>query len=763
MATRPLDLLTYSPLLDGMRHQVSRLGASSRKKKKRSWRENLKARAKALKSLPKPSPAAVARAPKDLISYSVDFAQRSVLYTEIMRQRGDQYFEHLKSGQPPVLEYDWEMIMDGADLDEPVNYFLVRVLPGDHVIDPARRPFVIIDPRAGHGPGIGGFKRDSQVGVALRAGHAVYFVAFRERPEPGQCLEDVKRAEARFIEHVDAIHPEAPHPAIIGNCQAGWAVAILAAVNPEVTGPIILNGAPMSYWAGADNNPMRYLGGLMGGTWIASMCADLGNGLFDGAYLVQNFENLNPANTLFGKQYNVWSRVDTEGPRYLGFERWWNGFFLMNDEEMDFIVDNLFIGNKLGAGKIALSDGQTVSLRDVQAPIVVFASGGDDITPPQQALNWIADVYPSDESILEDEQVIVYTLHEDIGHLGIFVSGRVARREHTAIIGAIEAIEDLPPGLYEMVIEDGSEQSFDADAPYAIRFVERSIQDILSMDDSREDERAFATLAAVSELNAAAYRTWMRPWVRLLSNEVSAEVLRRSLPARAQHEFFSSRNPLMLALPRLANSVEKRRVDIGKDNSFSKLERVITASITDGLNAYRDARDDGAKLLFELMYGPMGLGAIFSGDLTQASETMTAEELERREKLHARVRNLISTGGFVEGFARIAILLSRADRDIEPLLLEKLREVAREHPRFAALDAEQLLERFHEQYIISGLMPNESREAIGELLPDHAEREEALALAIAVVLGDNPPNKAEKMVLDSLRDTLLRQQRPHLH
>lgn len=760
MATRPLDLLTHSPLFDGVRHQIARFGATP-KKKKRSWRENLAAQAKTLANLPKPSPALLARAPKDLVSYGVDFAQRGVLYTEIMRQRGDQYFEHIDAGQPPVLEYDWEMIMDGADLDDPVNYFLVRVLPGDHVIDETKRPFIIIDPRAGHGPGIGGFKRDSQVGVALKAGHAVYFVAFRDRPEPGQCLEDVKRAEARFIEHVDAIHPDAPHPAIIGNCQAGWAVAILAAVNPGVTGPIILNGAPMSYWAGADNNPMRYLGGLMGGTWIASMCADLGNGLFDGAYLVQNFENLNPANTLFGKQYNVWSRVDTEGPRYLGFERWWNGFFLMNDEEMDFIVDNLFIGNKLGAGKIALSDGQTVSLRDIKAPIVVFASGGDDITPPQQALNWIADVYPNDEAILEDEQVIVYTLHEDIGHLGIFVSGRVARREHTAIIGAIEAIEDLPPGLYEMVIEDGSEQPFDTRAPYAIRFVERSIQDILGMDDSREDERAFATLAAVSELNAAAYRTWMRPWVRLFSNEISAELLRRSLPARAQHEFFSSRNPLMLALPRLANSVEKRRVALPKDNSFLKLERAFTQALVDGLNAYRDARDDGAKLLFEMMYGPMGLGAIFSGDLSAARDDMSEEELARREKLHARVRNLISTGGFIEGFSRIAILLSRADRDIEPLLLEKLREVARTHPRFEDLDEEELLARFHEQYVISGLMPNESRAAISELLPGQSEREEALALAVAVVLGEQAPNRAEKMVLDSLMGTLLH--RPHVH
>ena len=62
---------------------------------------------------------------------------------------------------------------------------------------------------------------------------------------------------------------------------------------------------------------MRYTGGLLGGTWLTSLCGDLGNGKFDGAHLVENFENLNPA-----KQYNLYSKIDTEAPRYLGFERW---------------------------------------------------------------------------------------------------------------------------------------------------------------------------------------------------------------------------------------------------------------------------------------------------------------------------------------------------------------------------------------------------------------------------------------------------------
>ena len=47
-------------------------------------------------------------------------------------------------------------------------------------------------------------------------------------------------AEAVFLEKVIALHPKADgKPCVIGNCQAGWAVMILAAIRPELFGPII--------------------------------------------------------------------------------------------------------------------------------------------------------------------------------------------------------------------------------------------------------------------------------------------------------------------------------------------------------------------------------------------------------------------------------------------------------------------------------------------------------------------------------------------
>src|SRR5262245_62525664 len=120
------------------------------------------------------------------VEYMVDAAQRSLLFWDVLRQRGNQYYEHMAEVAPHVLSYAAELLIDGRTLERPVNYALARIIPPKGIdIDPGRRPFVVVDPRAGHGPGIGGFKADSEIGVALKAGHPCYFIGFLPEPVPG--------------------------------------------------------------------------------------------------------------------------------------------------------------------------------------------------------------------------------------------------------------------------------------------------------------------------------------------------------------------------------------------------------------------------------------------------------------------------------------------------------------------------------------------------------------------------------------------------
>ncbi len=175
---------------------------------------------------------------------------------------------------------------------------------------------------------------DGRVGVALHDGHPVYFVAFRPHPEPDQTLADVMRAEAEFVREMERRHPKAAKPIIVGNCQGGWATMVLAAANPDITGPLVINGAPMAYWSGRIGEyAMRYNGGLLGGVVPALLLADIGHGEFDGAHLVLNFEMLNPGRNYFGKYYDLFADPVGGRERFLEFERWWGGFHFMNEAE----------------------------------------------------------------------------------------------------------------------------------------------------------------------------------------------------------------------------------------------------------------------------------------------------------------------------------------------------------------------------------------------------------------------------------------------
>nr|MCU0769579.1 DUF3141 domain-containing protein [Burkholderiaceae bacterium] len=509
---------------------------------------------------------------RDWAGYATDSMQRGILFLDAMRQRGNQFLQHTREGLPPVLSFDYEMVLDARSFERPVNYALVRIVPPEGVtVDAKRRPYVIIDPRAGHGPGIGGFKDDSQVGVALRDGHPVYFVIFFPMPEPGQTLLDVCAAERRFVERVRELHPKSPKPAIVGNCQGGWAAMMLAAAHPEDTGPIVINGAPMSYWGGAwedgpSDNPMRYAGGMLGGTWLASLSSDLGAGLFDGAYLVQNFENLNPANTYWDKYYNVYRKVDTEVPRFLEFERWWGGFYLMNREEIEWITNNLFVGNKLWKGETAAGAGKVFDLREIRSPIVLFASMGDNITPPQQAFNWVADVYGSTDEIKARGQVIVGLLHQSAGHLGIFVSGAVAKKEHAQIVSVLKSIEALPPGLYGMQIR---EVAGNGGAPhYEVEFEEHRLEEIVERLNrfKRKDEAAFEAVEKVSNFNQTAYELFARPWVQGLSSEAGAKLARELHPLRAERWMLSDLNPWLAWVGPAADWVREQRSALDADS-----------------------------------------------------------------------------------------------------------------------------------------------------------------------------------------------------
>lgn len=693
------------------------------------------------------------------VEYTVDAWQRSILYADVIRQRGNQYQAHLAEEVPNVLDFPSEVVMSGQDLPRPVNYWLVRILPpDDKPTDHMKRPFVVIDPRAGHGPGIGGFKVESEIGVVLGAGHPCYFIGFLPNPVPGQTIEDVMRAEAAFLEKVIELHPcREGKPAVIGNCQAGWQILMTAAMRPELFGPIIVAGAPLSYWAGVrGRDPMRYAAGLLGGSWLTALTSDLGAGRFDGAWLVQNFENLNPANTLWSKQYHLYANIDTEAPRYLGFEKYWGGYVYLNDVEMQYIVDNLFVGNRLATTELLTSDGERIDLRNIRSPIVVFCSHGDNITPPPQALGWITDLYENDDDVLTHDQTIVYATHDSIGHLGIFVSGAVSRKEHHEFATNIDLIDVLPAGIYRATIAGDPPK----DAPLSIHSYELSIEPA-SIDDvldivqpDPESDRRFAAVAKLSNINLGLYRQFLQPWVRHAVTPQVANLLQTMHSLRISYEWWSDRNALAPLVSEMAKEIRENRKPATVDNPFLHMQETWSQTIVSALDHWRILRDEAYEKVFEWTYSAPWVQAIAgqagNDEPPRARPSISPEHRAFVAQEVDALRTEATEGGAVEAGIRAVFHIHRFCSSIDERRANLMLELHQPDCRHG-FDMESFRQTVRRQASIIRLDAQAAITALPQLLMrDDPARIRQVALTLERLRSFGPLSAAEESGLEQM-------------
>jgi hypothetical protein len=540
----------------------------------------------------------------DIAGYQRDLWERSILFLDTLRQRADDLLAHQLAGKPPLLDFDYELILDARRFEQPANYALLRITRVadaclDDCLDSSKPPVMVVDPRAGHGPGIGGFKQESEIGLALRHGHPVYFVMFYPESCPGQTLADVHHALRLFVKEVAQRHP-GTLPILYGNCQAGWAVTLLAADCQGLVGPIVLNGSPLSYWGGDSGiNPMRISGGLFGGAWPAHFAADLADGRFDGAWLVQNFESLKPE-SVWEKYANLFAHIDSERERFLTFERWWGSFYFLSREEILAIIENLFIGNRLEEGTLRICEHCFADLRRIHNPIVIFASYGDNITPPHQALGWIPAIYKDTDDLKRAGQRIVYLINPHVGHLGIFVSAAVARFEHRAILDSLADIAALPSGLYEMKVDNPTDDPDCHNSAYTVRFEERQVESLRFP----VDRPAFGRARAVSEQLDSIYSATLSKWIEATTTPLTAAILEWLHPMRVSRFMFgSSIHPMMRVLASVANAIREDRHAIPDTAPLKTFEQAAFDAVRDLLIEFRTNRDRVLEQMFDWLYG----------------------------------------------------------------------------------------------------------------------------------------------------------------
>jgi hypothetical protein len=258
-------------------------------------------------------------------------------------------------------------------------------------------------------------------------------------------------------------------------------------------------------------------------------------------------------------------------------------------------------------------------------------------------------------------------LQEDVGHLGIFVSGKVARKEYTQIVSVLKSIEALAPGLYGMEISEAKDAS--GKPAYDVRFVEHRLEEVVARMNrfKRADERPFESVKAVAELNQQVYEMFGRPVVKSFANEYGARLAREFHPLRFQRWAFSDLNPALGALGPMAQAVKTGRRALPAEHPGRRLEAAHSEVTSATLELHRGLRDAMSEAAFFLIYGNLHAFYFDDGRETDSFAPATADPRELswvREALAS-----MEAGGYSEALARVACLLASGD---EPLPLAKL-------------------------------------------------------------------------------------------
>jgi hypothetical protein len=418
------------------------------------------------------------------------------------------------------------------------------------------------------------------------------------------------------------------------------------------------------------------------------------------------------------------------------------------------------VGNRLARGTIKKGD-QTIDLRNIQSPVVVFASWGDNITPPPQALNWIIDAWGDERAITAAGRTIVYVLHETVGHLGIFVGAEVARKEHDQLVASLDVLESLPPGLYEMKLQfkDGKDaQRWDELEPgdYTVHYEYRTMEDLKALNpEGRDEEAVFSTIAKVSELNANMYKNFVRPWVRMMSNRQLADAMGHLNPMRLQRRMLSDKMPFAPFIRSAAKVARADRVQVADDHLLKKMEKHMASQITEMLNRYRDQRDAATARMVRNIFGPRGVGAVFKPDVPDAdiAHARAQQELQNFREL-SLLR--INEGGFAEAVCRIVMagMVSIGAFERRSLRLARLLATV---PGLAQTEAQapvNWVQLLREQARITAVAPIEALNALEVLLPDTASRERALAVSAAVLMIEPTLDNPRSEIIEYLIGTL---------
>jgi hypothetical protein len=219
---------------------------------------------------------------------------------------------------------------------------------------------------------------------------------------------------------------------------------------------------------------------------------------------------------------------------------------------------------------------------------------------------------------------------------------------------------------------------------WIVRFEPRTLDDVRGIvQPDPENERRFATVRRVSEINLGLYRTLFQPFVRASVNAQTAGWMKKLSHAELPFEIFSERNPLMQQVAQLAEQVRQQRRPVAPDNPFLAWQAQISDGIIAALDGYRDQRDSLMEKTFLAIYSSpalqalVGLGA--SDEPVRKKPGLDREHVALIQERIAELKASIAEGGPREAAIRALLYIGTAGSGADERMFNTLREMRAEN------------------------------------------------------------------------------------
>jgi hypothetical protein len=305
-------------------------------------------------------------------------------------------------------------------------------------------------------------------------------------------------------------------------------------------------------------------------------------------------------------------------------------------------------------------------------------------------------------------------------------------------------IDIMPPGLYEAVFLDKDEEMLQAEiaagdlaaGDYVMRFERRNLDALRALGGNDvADERRFATVARVSEINKGLYQTFASPLVKSLVTETSAEQLRESHPLRMRYTAFSSKNPLLNQIPALAEKVRAQRRPVARDNVFLQLQEAWSKQIVDTLDRYQAMRDQATENIFLSVYGSPVLQALVGLSTDGGKPRRIGRDIAREATINAnRAAAALKTkeGGVTEAIIRGLLYIFRSPEmsAADERAFAAMRQLRLRTSDDQEMSVTMLKQILREQYLMLQVNEQAAIDDLPLLLP---EEPEARATALGIV------------------------------